>query len=197
MLVLNGQKINLRDYRLTDLDAYTRWNQPGNHWQELDGPYYPVPDANKLQEIVTRIRSRILSGTWDTPRRRLAIVSTDNDALLGATGWYWISQETDWAAAGLSIYNSHHWQKGYGYEALGLWTEYLFKSTRWVRLDLRTWSGNIGMMKLAEKLGYKKEAVFRRARIVKGQYYDSVGYGILREEWEERYGDDFIATLET
>ncbi len=39
------------------------------------------------------------------------------------------------------------------------------------------------MMALAEKLGFKKEAEYRKARIVDGQYYDSVSYGILREEW--------------
>jgi putative hydrolase of HD superfamily len=27
--------------------------------------------------------------------------------------------------------------------------------------------------------------VYRKARIVDGKHYDSVSYGILREEWEE------------
>jgi putative hydrolase of HD superfamily len=43
------------------------------------------------------------------------------------------------------------------------------------------------MMALAEKLGLKKEAVYRKARIVKGEYFDSVSYGILRDEWETLY----------
>jgi RimJ/RimL family protein N-acetyltransferase len=73
-------------------------------------------------------------------------------------------------------------------EALSLWTGYLFDAfPDIVRLDLQTWSGNTGMMRLAVKLGYQLEAHFRKARIVKGQYYDSLGYGILREEWRERY----------
>lgn len=46
-----------------------------------------------------------------------------------------------------------------------------------------TWSGNLRMMRLAEKLGLKKEAVYRKARIVDRTYYDSVSYGILRDEW--------------
>lgn len=36
-------------------------------------------------------------------------------------------------------------------------------------LDLRTWSGNHGMMRLAEKLGFLQEACFRKARIVRGE----------------------------
>jgi RimJ/RimL family protein N-acetyltransferase len=51
-----------------------------------------------------------------------------------------------------------------------------------VRLDMRTWSGNTRMMRLAEKLGFKLEACFRKARIVNGEYYDGLGYGLLREE---------------
>ncbi len=47
------------------------------------------------------------------------------------------------------------------------------------------------MMHLTEKLGYQKEAVFRKARIVKGEYYDSIGYGILREEWGSLFKDSF------
>ena len=64
-----------------------------------------------------------------------------------------------------------------------------------VRLDLRTWSGNTGMMRLAEKLGYKLEAVFRKARIVEGTYYDGLGYGVLREEWRTLYPHGFVAAL--
>lgn len=41
------------------------------------------------------------------------------------------------------------------------------------------------MMNLAEKLGLKKEAVYRKARIVDKKYYDSISYGILKEEWKE------------
>ena len=63
------------------------------------------------------------------------------------------------------------------------------------RLDLRTWSGNRGMMRLAEKLGYVEEARFRKARIVKGQFYDGMGYGVLREEWEQRYPNGFTQNL--
>ncbi|MDK2865955.1 MAG: hypothetical protein PWP51_105 [Clostridiales bacterium] len=61
------------------------------------------------------------------------------------------------------------------------------KNKELVGIGLTTWSGNQRMMALAEKLGLKKEAVYRKARIVKGEYFDSVSYGILRDEWETLY----------
>ena len=39
------------------------------------------------------------------------------------------------------------------------------------------------MMKVAEKLGMTKEAVIRKVRYYNGTYYDSIKYGVLRDEW--------------
>lgn len=41
------------------------------------------------------------------------------------------------------------------------------------------------MIKLATTLGFQQEACFRQSRIVKGHYYDGLGFGILRQEWKD------------
>jgi putative hydrolase of HD superfamily len=46
-------------------------------------------------------------------------------------------------------------------------------------------------MRLAEKLGYRLEARFRKARVVDGVHFDALGYGILKEEWQARYPEGF------
>jgi putative hydrolase of HD superfamily len=144
--------------------------------------------------MVERFRQAITSQEWPDLRPRVAIADFTDDSLLGTVSRYWISQETNWPAIGISIYDPVNWRKGLGYEALGLWCQYLFDNEpNFVRLDLRTWSGNIGMIRLAEKLGFQQEAVFRMARIVDGEYYDGLGYGILRTEWDARYPEGFSA----
>lgn len=78
----------------------------------------------------------------------------------------------------------------------GLRTHYLFDTMpEIVRTDLRTWSGNMGTMRLVGKLGYLHEACFRKARIAGGKYYDGLGFGVLREEWEMRYPQGFAVSL--
>jgi len=57
---------------------------------------------------------------------------------------------------------------------------------------MRTWSGNEGLQRQARKLGFMEEARFRKARIVKGEYYDGLGFGVLREEWDALYPSGFI-----
>jgi len=182
----------IRARRLDDLERCCAWMQPGQRWQEFDGPYYLRPSPANVNEKVERLRQPILSGDWPDPRTRLVVADRAADTLLGTVNWYWIGQETNWLAIGISLFDPTVWGKGIGYETLGMWCEYLWAAMpQIVRLDLRTWSGNHGMIRLAEKLGFQQEACFRKARIVRGEYYDGLGYGVLREEWRERYSQGF------
>ncbi|MDQ2741318.1 MAG: GNAT family N-acetyltransferase [Chloroflexota bacterium] len=137
-------------------------------------------------------RAEIEDSSPTFPPRSLVIADRHTDAFMGIVTWYWESKETYWPGLGIVIFDQANWGRGIGYQALGLWTDFLFRNLHEVtRLDLRTWSGNRGMMRLAEKLGYVEEARFRRARIVGNEYYDGLGYGILREEWLRRHPHGF------
>lgn len=189
---ISGQHLNLRDIQEHDRASLIHWLQPHHEWHKTNGPYYPKSQPEEIPEIVSNWIASDLSGV----RRRLVIAKHETHDVIGLVSRYWISQETHWSAIGIAIYDDSQWGKGLGYEALGLWCDYLFAANPdWVRLDLRTWSGNVGMMKLAEKLGFICEATFRKARIVDGKYYDGLGYGILRDEWETRYPDGFGESL--
>lgn len=74
--------------------------------------------------------------------------------------------------------------RGIGRSALAQWTTYLFERTDWVRLDFATWSGNSAMIRVGQALGFTEEARFRDARIVRGEYFDSVVMGVIRAEWD-------------
>lgn len=193
-LKISGAKINLRDWTAADLPIWEYWLQPEHDWHKLNGPYYGPPSSVRVKDKIETKRKQIQENDWPNPREDLVIVQPGADKLIGRVNWYWQDKVTNWLSAGIVIYDTTHRQKGIGFESLGLWMDYLFDTLLdIVRLDLRTWSGNIGMMCLAEKLGYRQEACFRKARIVEGKYFDSVGYGILREEWEKLYPNGFRA----
>lgn len=196
MIPIRGPRLSLRDFRLEDLAAYRAWRLPGHAWQELDGPYYAAESAAEIDARIDRLRQRIVAGRWPSPRSRLLIADARTDRLFGTVSWYWIGQESWWPAAGISLFDEHRWRQGLGFEALGLWVDYLFRAEpRFRRMDLETWSGNAGMMRLAETLGFTLEARHRKARQVGGLDYDSLGYGVLREEWIARYPRGFAARL--
>lgn len=196
-MILKGLKIKLRDMRLDDLPKYQHWLSGDFLWKKLDGPYYKKPkNDDEVNQYISKKEAAIVKGDLKTPRASMVIADGASNQFVGTVGWYWQSKETYWLSTGLVIYDEAHWGKGLGYEALGLWSCYLFKNMPDIaRLDLRSWSGNTGMMRLAEKLGYQLEATFRKARIVEGKYFDGVGYGVLREEWNTLYPKGFADSL--
>jgi len=184
---VEGKRIRLRDFRSDDLAHYEQWLTPGQEWHEWDAPYLNDLDGEWVRGHIESVREGIATGDWDEPRRRIVIADRESDLLMGALSRYWISKETHWPAVGIDIYDPAWWGQGIGFEALTLWCDHLFVAMpEIVRIDLRTWSGNERMIRLAKRLGFKEEARFRDARIVKGEYYDGLGFGVLRREWEGR-----------
>lgn len=185
-ITLPNQAISLRDWQLADLESYKSFNTGEHDWMKFNGPYYPLASQEELDKTLVMLEKRINTEDWPAPRRKLVITDLSNQ-FIGTVSWYWQSQETNWLSIGLVIYDQKNWSKGIGYQALRIWGQYLFDQMKdLVRLDLRTWSGNGGMIKLGTKLGFVTEARFRNARIVNGKYYDSIGMGILREEWPQK-----------
>jgi len=193
---LTSKQIVLRDWQKSDLEIERYWSYPKHLWHKTNGPYYGPRTETQINERISNLDKIITGNNFPELRTSLVIACADTDKLIGSVSWYYQSQETNWISIGICIYDPEYWGKSIGYSALGLWSQYLFDN--WedlARLDIRTWSGNTGMMKLSEKLGYKLEAVFRDARIVDGKYYDSIGYGILRKEWDNLYPKKFADNL--
>ncbi len=79
-----------------------------------------------------------------------------------------------------------HWGKGYGLEALTAVFDYGFNTLNLNRIWTGTAATNMGMRRIAEKLGMTREGVFREATYLNGRYIDVIEYGILKGEWEHR-----------
>ncbi|MDD2694243.1 MAG: GNAT family protein [Candidatus Gracilibacteria bacterium] len=178
----------LREIELPDLEQYLFLNNPDRKFHTLNGPYFKQRTHEELEHYIRLLEKRLRNKEKNVLENKKLIVN-DNNELIGEVNWYWKSQETLWMEVGIVIFNESYWGKGIGYIALTKWIHEIFrKNPNLVRIGLSTWSGNIGMIKLSEKLGLEKEAVYKKARIVDGKYYDSISYGILREDWERIHG---------
>jgi putative hydrolase of HD superfamily len=177
-------KILLRKIALEDLKEYTYWCLPKHKYHEFNGPYFSKSTKAEIEVQIEELTQKIADGNVDPlPNKR--IISNEHHDLIGEVNWYWKSKETNWMEVGLVIFDEQNWGKGIGYMALKLWIAELFeRRAELVRIGITTWPGNHGMIRLAEKLGMKKEAQYRKARIVNEEYYDSISYGLLRGEWE-------------
>ena len=107
-----------------------------------------------------------------------------NNKPVGIVTYYWENFATRLLEIGIIIYDNCIWSKGIGFTALSKWIKICFdKFPEIQHIGLTTWSGNQRMMKLAEKIGLICEARIRKVIYYNEVYYDSIKYGILREEF--------------
>jgi len=177
--------IVLRELELKDLEDYLYWNLPSREFHKFNGPYYARRSEDELRKYTEGLKLLFLKGEKNVFKDKKIVANKDTDEIIGSVNWYWKSQETLWMEIGIVIFNDDYWGHGIGYKALNMWIDEIFgQNPKLIRIGLSTWSGNERMKKLAEKIGLKKEAVYKKARIVDNKYYDSVSYGILKEEWQ-------------
>lgn len=94
------------------------------------------------------------------------------------------AKKTRWLEIGIVIFDENFWSKGIGSKALSLWIDEIFNTEENLEhIGLTTWSGNIGMMKCSLKIGMTLEGRIRKVRYNNNIFYDSMKYGILKDEW--------------
>jgi RimJ/RimL family protein N-acetyltransferase len=87
------------------------------------------------------------------------------------------------ATHGVTIGEREFWGRGYSSDALRLLAGHLFGAYGLSRLELDTWSGNERAVRTSSRLGFREEGRRRPAVLVRGKRYNSMLFGMLREEW--------------
>ncbi len=169
---------------LTNVDEYGRLTNPSKKYHLYNGPYFKKDTKEEHDEYINDLRNKIKNGEIKDDSKTMLVVY--KGTIVGACSWYWRSKETNWLEVGIVIFEDSNWGRGIGTIAFSKWIDKVFKEhDDIIRIGFTTWSGNIGMIKIAQKLGLEKEACYKKARIVNGKYYDSISYGILRENWRK------------
>ncbi|MCK5134007.1 MAG: GNAT family N-acetyltransferase [Candidatus Sabulitectum sp.] len=182
---LKGKKIILRPTTIEDMVDYERWNDPSLKAFQYDGPWYKNDD--NLKKLI-EIRKRKVKSGLTPPYRFLEIYTTQGKHI----GWVNAGHNVNDPHAteiGISIKEDQYWGKGLGTETIVLWLDYLFREMNLTRIGFTTWQGNPMMIGLGKKLGFAEEARIRKSCFVRGQFYDRICMGILREEWETKRND--------
>jgi len=179
-IIINGKKVTLKQATVKDLETcyYWEYEDENKEAEKWNAPFSP-PDKTTQAEFINDWKDyEIFPGIPG-----ILIVEAGGE-LIGEVDAYWVDKNTNWLEIGIIIYRPEYWGGGYGTEAFRLFIDYLFTGTPLHRLGISTWSGNIRMIKLAQKLGMKEEACIRQARSLDGKFYDAIKMGILRSEWE-------------
>ncbi|MCL2593782.1 MAG: GNAT family N-acetyltransferase [Defluviitaleaceae bacterium] len=178
--MLQNGNIILRYIKESDAKDYSNWIYVENEWMDWDAPWEKDEDLGELLKHYADVKEepKIYS--------RLQIDTLDEQHI-GSVNSYYINGDKSKLAVGIGIYSVSTRNKGYGAYALSLWMAYVFKNRDIDIIYTQTWSGNLPMVRLAEKVGFVESNRLINDREVRGLKYDALEFSITREDFFTKY----------
>lgn len=175
---LVGEKIYLREIEEKDLNEnYQQWFNDDDVCRFNSHHHFPNYKENMVEYFERVIKSR--------NNLVLAIIDQENNKHIGNISLQDINLIDRVAELAIIIGDKSYWNRGVGSEAARLIINHGFKSLNLHRIYLGTSEENIGMRKLAEKLGFKKEGLARDFIFKNGLYHSLINYGLLDREYDK------------
>lgn len=175
--VLRGARVRLTALGEDDLPVLASWQQDGEYLRLLDAePAHPRSAA--------QLRQWLADGQRGDSNFLFAIRPLDGDGLLGfvsVDGIVW-NQRVGWLTIGIGDPTARG--RGYGTDAVRLALRFAFDELNLRRLQLTVFAYNERAIAVYERLGFRREGVFREFLERDGRTWDMYLYGILRREWQ-------------
>ena len=196
--MLRIKDIILRDFKESDIDKRIYWETVETEWQQWDGPweYEGMTEGQKQEELQAYIESMkewaVAVVPSEKKRKTFQIDVCDPEPIyIGWVNSYYLDEKysftrvvTDQCAIGIDIPDVSVRGKGYAYQALGLFIDYLFKSGE-KEIYTQTWSGNKRMIHIAEKMGFEECCRKVDLRTVQGKKYDGLTFRLNKDRYAE------------
>jgi len=184
-----GTRIVLREYRQEpdDEDSFRWWNLA--EWQYYDEPDLPVEGASQ-EAYHRRLQERRRRPAQPDPSTHSWQVDTVAGRHIGFVNYYDLDEQARRAYVGVALPEEETWGQGYGTEALKLLLGHLFGVMALEEVRTATWSGNVRMMRVAEKCGFQEigRSRYDTEFSVRGEPLERVEFSISRGEWLARRG---------
>lgn len=157
--------ISIRDYKDSDIDRLVLLanNAQISKYMTTNFPY-PYTEADAKWWISTGCRNGLVK-----------VIEYDGE-FVGSVGAHPRSAEKERSAAIGYWVGEPYWGKGIAAAALVQLTSLVFSSTAIIRLEASIFSPNRASMRVAEKAGYKREAILEKAIFKNACFYDEYLY---------------------
>ena len=179
------ENIILRDMIESDIEDYVRWFTVEREWMNYDAPWETEASDEETERTSWREYYESVKDLSDDVRRwKFEIVC--NGRHIGWVSSYMMNERYEWIGAdtiqpdqmvyravGIGICEPEFWSKGVGTAALRAFIDYHFKNG-FDALYTQTWSGNVRMLRCAEKLGFVECDRCVEEREVNGKKYDGL-----------------------
>lgn len=177
--------IILRDMVESDIEDYVRWFTVEREWENWDAPW---EQEDKSEEDERKKWTEYYESVKDLPddTQRWKFEIEWNGRHIGWVSSYFIDENYEWVGEikegqtvyrtiGIDICEPDLYGKGIGTNTLRTFIDYYFKNGA-DELYTQTWSGNIRMIRCAEKLGFAECGRDVGEREVNGHVFDGLTF---------------------
>ena len=175
MVSIETPRLLLREFTVDDFEMVHRYAVNPNVVMYMN--WGPNSETETRRFLQNAIKNQIVK-----PRTSYELAITLDGELIGGCGFTIQNLKLGESEIGYCI-DEPHWGKGYGTEVAGALIQYGFKERGMHRIFAKCDPENKGSYRVMEKNGMTKEGHLRENLKVRGQYRDTLIYGILRHEW--------------
>ncbi len=175
---LLGDRVYLSPMSVEDAEKYIEWFCD---FRITDG----IGTTKNLMTVEAErewLTSELKSGNYN-----FAIVSLENDELIGNCGFVEINYRDRLGTVGIFLGEENNRNKGIGTEVLRLLLDYGFNYLNLNNIMLNVRAFNERAINCYKKVGFKEIGRRREAYFLNGKYYDDVSMDILASEFEGSY----------
>ena len=159
----------------------------GNYKNWLNDPVVNQGNTHhRFPETISNLTLFLDKNTNSTESLHLGVFLKNNNNHVGNISLQKINWIDSNAEIAFLLGESEYKGKGVMFSAAKLLINHAFYSLGIRRISCGTIESNIGMIRLAEKLGMMSEGRRRKAVFKQGEYLDIINFGLLSEEWRLR-----------
>lgn len=181
MAYLYGNRITLREYRISDLDHIRQWVNDPEITNTLSDAFLYPHSMNESEAFI----NMIMEGKSNT--KSFVIAEKDSLNYIGQIDLFGLDWKNRFALMAIVIGKKEYLGKGYGSEAIQVLQKFAFEELNLNRIELDVYDYNIRAYKCYLKCGFKEEGRMRQKLFRNGIYRDVIKMAILKEEYEELF----------
>lgn len=180
MNIWQGNKINLRSVRMTDLEDYYMKYGSNDSESQRNGDRVTFPYGEGV--LTERVTGLTRLNPYD--EQYTMIIENKEGQAVGNINSHSCEKTNGTFEYGLGIQGPFR-GNGYAKEAIILLLNYYFMELGYQKAEARVYAFNEASIHIHEQLGFKREGCLRSHHYTNGRYHDEICYGMLREEYEQ------------
>ncbi len=174
---LESERIYLSPMSLEDVNDYTKWM---NDRKVTD-------NIHSTSKVITTIGEKEwVEKLMQRGGHTFAIVSKDNDKLIGNCGLMDTDYKDGTSTIGIFIGEEEYRGKGLGTEVINLLLDYGFNNLRLHNINLGVFSFNERAISCYKKLGFKEYGRRHECYYLDGKWHDEIWMEMLEEEYRKK-----------